>query len=381
MLARLRVLLSFRLSIPNGSQLKTQEYDLPPYRVRILPPCLAAIDPISITKMALVDIAHSIIPAPEQTPGNVMVDGKPAVQANLFQVDFIKSSFDRRRFSIENMPVTPLLPLSPLDFGDPSITAAFEVVNNWINRYKYLVRSSNVRPVRPNETPWVLEYLADNEERLPQDPTLFRLRTFVRQRVPFDLLDAAVWDRVGAVPIEAKALAWEVLLLDAPALLPEIGPAIVLAYAALEAFIDWCLDKLAPLAKIPPALWKWISERDSFYLRPRTAEQFDVLLESLTGKSLKAEGKLWELFRNLGAARHSYVHTGHAEIGNDAVTLERATELVSGAARVIAWVEALLPKELQRPQLEAPHTIAITHTIPVAVVAVAPVPGREPQQT
>ena len=141
------------------------------------------------------------------------------------------------------------------------------------------------------------------------------------------------------------------LILDAQALLPEIGPSLVLAYAALEAFVDSCLDKLAPLAKIPDILWSWINKRDQFWKEPRTDEQFDVPLKSLTGRSLKEQINLWELFQNLRSARHSYVHKGRALIGNDEVSLERATKLINGAKEIINWMERLLPEQFRRQQL------------------------------
>jgi len=307
----------------------------------------------------MMEVTRALVPAADQTPGQTVIDGKPAVQTNLLFADFIKPSFDRRRSSVEGVPP------ATLSLGDPSIEAGFRVLNDWIRRYKYLARSSNVRTIRPSQSFWALEYLTDDEKEIPADPVLFRVRTGFAQGFRLDILDSTVWDRVGSVPIEFKPHAWEVLLLDSPALLPEIGPALVLAYAALEAFIDWSLDVLAPLAKIPPTLWEWVNTRDSFWLRPRTAEQLDVLLESLTGKSLKSELKLWELFKNLASARHSYVHTGHAVIGNQYVTVERATELINGAGQVVTWIEALLPISHRRPELSEKHTITITTTIPL----------------
>ena len=361
MLARLRVLLPFEFSLPLRPELAPQEFELPPYHVRILPPCRAAIEParISMTEAPLIEIAHSIAPAPTQPQGQVEVNGVPTVQANLFQIDFAKLDFDRRRSTIEGL--TP----ATLELGDPSITFAFSVLNNWINRYRHLTRSVNVRVIRLEDTFWALEYLTDDAKPLPQDPVLFRFRTAGRHGVSVNVLDRVVWDRVGAVPFNSSVQAWEILLLDAPALLPEIGPAVVLAYAALEGFIDACLDKLAPLAKIPPGLWEWINTRDSFWLRPRTDEQFDVLLESLTGKSLKTETTLWELFRNLRSARHSYVHTGRPAIGGADLTLERATKLISGAGEIIAWAEKLLPEELRRQELGMQFAIKLTTTIPL----------------
>lgn len=358
MLARFRVLLPFELTIPLSSKLRPHEYEEPPYSIRIHPPSRAAIDraEISIAKTPLMEIAKSIVPASDATPGSTLVDGLATIEANLFQADFIKTTFDRRLESLSQQD---------FDQGDPSINLLFGVLNNWINRYKYLTRSTRIRPVNPEDTFWALQFLTDDEQPVPQDPDLFRWRTSGRKTSYVDVLDEVIWDHVGATSTKFKPTSWEVLLLDAPALLPEVGPAIVLAYAALEAFIDLCLDKLAPLAEIPPSLWEWITTRDNYWLQPRTDEQLSVLLFSLTGKSLKDDLTLWELFKNLRSARHSYVHTGQAAIGNERVGLERATNLVIGAAQIVSWIEALLPSELRRPDLGVKRTIQIFSTIPL----------------
>jgi hypothetical protein len=129
------------------------------------------------------------------------------------------------------------------------------------------------------------------------------------------------------------------------------------------------------------ALWEWINTRDGFWLRPRTAEQFDILLNSLTGKSLKTEAKLWETFKNLGAARHSFVHTGFAKIGNDDVTQDRAKELIDGAFQIVAWAESFLPKDSRRAELEGKREITVMTAIPIATLRiVAPQTNLDPEK-
>jgi hypothetical protein len=368
MIARLRVLLPFAFTMPTGEPLPPQDVEIPPYSARIYPPYLAAIDPseLSPAKMPVLEIAKAIVPAAPQASGRFVVDQKATVQANLFQIDFIKSSFDRRRKSSDGDPA------KVLDKGDPSFSFAFDVLNNWINRYKYLARSTSVRPIRPGETFFSLEYLTDDEESLPSDPELFRLRTYATQSIQIDILDKSVWDQVGVISREEETRAWEVLLLDAPGMLPKIGPAIVLAYAALEAFIDWSLDRLVDPSKIPSLLWNWVNKRDGFWLRPRTAEQFDVILKSLTGKSLKDDQRLWILFRNLATARHSYVHEGRTRIGDEDVSLDQARELVTGAANIVAWVEGLLPVNLRRRELKNRYEVTIPQVIMVSRPVVQP---------
>lgn len=365
MFARFSVLLPFEFSVVLDSPLQPQRFDLPTYGVRIHAPCRSDLNPLALSPETtpIIEIARSLIPAATQTPSDITFDGKPTTQANLLRVDFLKASFDRRRSVTAGVP-----PKESLALGDPPITLAFDVLNQWLRRYKHRFRAPNVRLIRPSETFWVLQYLDDDEKELPSDPLLIKLRTGFHRRLEIAAIDSSIWDRVGEIPLEWEPWAWEVLLLDAPALLPEIGPAVVLAYASLEAFIDWALDNLAAATTVPAPLWSWINTRDNnFWLWPRTTEQFDVLLKSLTGKSLKDDAKLWELFRNLATARHSYVHTGKAVIGQDEVTLDRAAELVAGAASIVDWVEGLLPAAVRRPPAETGHTIQVAKKIAVGV--------------
>lgn len=368
MIARLSVLLPFDLFVLQGSELEPQQFDQEAYRVRIHPPCLAALRPagVSVETTSISEIARALVPAVEQTVGTVLFDGKATVPANLLRVDFLKPSFDRRHASVVWRSDEEFL-----DSGDPSVRLAFNVANGWLSRYKYRFRSPTVRVIRPSDTFWCLRYLEDDESELPRDPSLFRMRMGGQHRVDVNVVSPEVWNCVGQIAPGSSPLAWEVLLLDAPAMLPDVGPAVVLAYAALEAFIDWALDGLAPTVNIPAALWEWLNTRDSFWLRPRTTEQFDILLRSLTGKSLTDEPKLWESFRNLASARHSYVHSGHARIGNERmdVTLSRATELVAAAAAIVGWIEALIPENLRRPKLDTSHSITVTARVVVAPIA------------
>src|SRR2546430_5920135 len=204
----------------------------------------------------------------------------------------------------------------------------------------------------PQMTFWRLDYLTDTEEELPLNPSVFRRRfgTPVSWRITG--MNHHVWSKVRALPTDFTPQIWNNLLLDAEALLPDIGTSITVANAALETFISWCLDQLAPLANLPPELWEWINSRGDWYKEPSVNEQFDKLLRILTGKSLKVEVQLWEALQNLRKARNSFSHGGKPFIGNKEVTMELAYTLISRAKEIVDCVEALLPAVNRRPKLE-----------------------------
>jgi len=165
-------------------------------------------------------------------------------------------------------------------------------------------------------------------------------------------LNQNIWSKVQTFPADYTLQIWDTLLLDAEALLPDIGASITVANAAMETFISWCLDQLAPLANIPPDLWEWINSRGDWYKEPSVNEQFDKLLQIFAGKSLKDEVQLWEALQNLRQARNSFTHGGKPLIGNKDVTVELAYALIARAKEIVDWVEVLLPETHRRPKLD-----------------------------
>jgi hypothetical protein len=111
-----------------------------------------------------------------------------------------------------------------------------------------------------------------------------------------------VWDCIRSLPIDFSLHTWDALLLDAVSLLPDVAPAIVVANAALETFIPWALNQLHDGKKFPPKLWSWIHNRGDWYKEPSVEDQFDTLLEVLSGRSLKEDKDLWEAFKNLSSS-------------------------------------------------------------------------------
>lgn len=350
MIARFKVLLPFTLSVPQGENLTSHESRHDAYVLKIYPPTQATLsaadfEPVSLSSVSLRSVLDRLRPVDvQQTTEIILMDGTPTVQANLLQLDFIKSEFDRRR------PEKPL----PHDQGDPSIQFVFVTLNNFLARVRTLTRASQLRPLNPDQAIWRLDYLDDEGKELPHDPSLVRRRLAAHVQFRVCGINTEVWSKIMSLMPAFTPYSWDSLLLDAEGLLPDVGVSIVVAYSALENFISWSLDHLASAANLPPGLWRWINDRNQWYQEPSVKEQYDRLLQVFTGKSLKDQPKLWEAFQNLQDARNSFVHEGKAVIGKNKleVTPKLARQLVVEAQSVVAWVENLLLEAVRRPQLK-----------------------------
>jgi len=286
--------------------------------------------------------------APKDATNAILMDGAPTIQADMLQIDFLKADFDRRRSSI-----TKTTPEDFLNTGDPPVSLAFRALNSFLATIRTVTQGFVIKLLMPGDAFWLLEYLADDETPLKSDDEVIHLRCGTRVKWRPVGVNTAVWKSVGSLNENFAPSTWETLLLDAEGALPQIGASIVLAFAALETLIESSLDHLAARSSVPALLWKWINERQKDdRLTPSVSEQFDVLLQCLTGRSLKEEEKLWEAFQNLKSARNSFVHGGRAVIGKQEVTAERAGSLVVEAKNIANWIESLLPAEFQRKQLK-----------------------------
>ena len=349
MIARFRILLPFNLSVPQGDELPPHEFTHGEYRVRIYCPCEAAVDSAdteTLSPTPLLDIIPQLRPADIQSATDLIrMDGALTIQANLVQIDFLKADFDRRKIPV---------PSEELEIhGDPPIQLGFSMANSFLARIRTVTRGSEVRPVSPKTTFWRLRYLTDNQEELPLNPELFRGLFGTPMSWRATGLNVAIWNKAQTLPPDFRPPTWDTLLLDARSLIPEVGPAVVLAYAALETFIEASLKRLASNANLPPGLWDWIDDREGDWRKqPSVPEQYDQLLRFLTNRSLKEENQLWEGFQNLRDARNSFTHQGIPLVGDKEVTVELATRLINRAEAIMDWVELLLPDMLRRPKLE-----------------------------
>jgi hypothetical protein len=148
---------------------------------------------------------------------------------------------------------------------------------------------------------------------------------------------------------------WDELLIDAHELLPAIGPAVVLAYAALEIRIGAAADSLAGEVGVHQAFWTWIVQKREYRVQPETDEFAKDVFRMLSGKSLSDDPALSDTFVQLRKARNSFAHEGVArDTHGKQIGVERAGQLVAGARAVLNWIDQLLPERYRSPVIAFP---------------------------
>lgn len=349
MIARTRVLLPHLFYVDTREELPPLEFTHASYLVRIYPP-LRSTGPLSDPTAAPRMIELPALASPQPITGEVLFDGAPTIAADLLQFDFVKHEFDR----------TP-------ETNDPSLDDIYFVANRFIEHVRTLSRSDHLKPLQGISVSWGLEYLHDDGSRLDRNPSLIRGRS----GLAFRTRDATAitrdsWSALRALPHDFRPSTADQLLLDASSLLPDIGPALVLANTAIEVAISNALERVATGASIDQHLWEWINDRDGDYRKePSVKERLTILAKALGGRSLKDEQSLWTLFCELRDARNAFAHDGTATLqkGRVAVSLPKAAELVSGAVGIVDWIETLLPPEARRPRLLTTTTIERTQEL------------------
>jgi len=319
MIARLQVSLPYYLTVPGGEPFKIYSYNDEGYVVQFYPPVKTEIPEL------LDDVKE------------IQINGVPAFRTNVFYVEFHRTSFDRRK-NIE---------------CDPTYDFIRRTLNYFLHKLRFVTKQSQIKPVDfPNLT-WDISYLNDDSTELQKEEGLVRGRSMIMKRVSWNAMNSQIWEGINQLPPDYIPPEWDSLLLDAVDLLPEIGPAIVLAMTALEVFISKILDAMAVNSSIPKDLWKWINNRDWWLKNPAVEEQFDTLLYILSGVSFKKEKRpLWDAFKNLKKARNSFVHDGVAKVGDRVATQKDGAHLVKAAGDIIGFVRELLPEEMRWPQLQ-----------------------------
>lgn len=345
MIARFRILLPYVLYLRSDAQLSPHRFIHDPYQITIHPPYQAVIDPSNVdpsSDVAAREILEQLGPAsPPKVSQSVYMDGIPTVHANTLQIDFHRDDFDRRVAAVR-----------PDHSEDPLIRLAFELVNGLLTSIRSVTKAGHIKPLGILGSNWRLDYLTDDCQELQHEADKIRRKFGSSFGWRICGINEEVWSKAHTLSSTYRPSNWESLILDAEALLPDVGPALVLAAAALETLISVTLNHLASLANLPSGLWEWINDRGDYRKEPSVEEQFDVLLRTLANKSLKDQNQLWEAFKNLKGARNAFVHDGVAAIGGKEVTKELAYIFVGQAKEIIDWVEPLLPPELRRPKLE-----------------------------
>jgi hypothetical protein len=315
--------------VPEGEEFRIYEFADGDYRVRFMPPLR---DPGALTG---------------RRPEGLRLNGRPAFEANVMQIDFWREEFDRKASA-------------PIDPPEDIIRRA---VSEFHWRLRFTTRAAHAQAVSFPSSRWRLEYTKDDGSPLQPLEGDVRGRGTIQFQWSFVGLSSDVWNNIFGLPPDFHVPVWDGLRLDAQAALPNVGTAVVLAATSLEVFISVLLDELASKS-LSPTLWKWIRERDGKYLQqPSIEEQFDVLLKQFAGHSLKEDQALWESFKNLRSARNTFVHEGVARVGKAPLTKDAAAVLVNCVNDIIAKVREWIPEDLRWPVPQVKVDLEWTHVL------------------
>lgn len=330
MIARINLILPFALTIPENEVYNIYTYKYKDYIINYHPP---------IKKSERAD-SHSNSQA-------VTINAVKTFNADVFQIDFIKSDFDRKQET---------------EF-DPKQEDISYVVNDLLARMRYVLSASQIRALNFQRLDLRLDYLNDDGTELERKEGFVRGRGTKSFSFNCIALTKEVWESVNSLEPFKDLPIWKTLLLDAESVLPHIGPAIILTFTALEVFISKTLDAVAKNNKVDEKLWGWINDRGFFLKEPSIEEQYDFLCKHLIGISIKEDQKLWEPFKNLQKARNSFAHTGVCKLDGKEINDQKALEFIIKANEIISFIKSKLPAELHWPEFK--HTINLEAVIPI----------------
>ena len=346
MIARFQILMPYTIYLPSQVDLAALEAAVSGYQVRILPPQKAIADPRDFdgsSPVPLFEATRGLRPDPNRSANSqIEVDGRPALESNLLVIEFLKDEFDRRP-----------------DSQDPPVHLCLEIANDFLARIRFVLRAPQLKPLVPDRTPWCIDYLQDDGTSLDPAPPLVRARYAGAFSWTVAVVNEAAW-AAAAAPESGVAPVWDALLLDAFSYLPSVEASVVLAFASLEALIDWCLEQHVAAGAMDGTLYTWIAERDDFAKQPSVTEQFDVLLKAVSGHSLKDDQRLWERFVWLRKVRNNIVHKGEPVLNGTRVDAVKAAELVTAAREIVDWVEHGLPEEKRRKLFSAGSPVSMS---------------------
>jgi hypothetical protein len=310
MIAQVLIYPPFKILIPKEEQFKVYSIKESDYIIRFYPPGR--------------DSNFNYEPESK----TITMDKKDAFLANFIQIDFCKDDFNRNG-----------------DTFDPPLEKINKALNFFLIRLKRATSSPIIHSLQINSYRVGITYFDDNGIELNGVTQKFR------DRVEFKhiILNKDLWNDTFSLQSDFTSQHWTNLLLDAYDELPDIGPAVVLAFTALEIFISDILNQLATPEKIPPEFWEWINKRSNWQQEPSIEEQYDILLKYFTGHTLK-DDKLWQTFQNLRTARNIFVHEGIARISKKSqkpLEYNEALDLINLANEIPLKIREWLPKEIQ----------------------------------
>jgi len=326
MLAKLFILVPFELTLPDGAEYRIYGIEKDGYHIHFDVPCRSdkVVSPTA--------------------PQAVKINGTQAFQADVIAITFQRDSFERTTES-------------SIDPPEPIIQYALDY---FLGRLKYVVKGHQIRLIDFPQCQWTLKYLNDDGSELEETTGHVRGRGARSFSFSFIGCDPSIWDSIFTLSDDFEAPAWHTLMIDSRGALPHIGSVLVLAATALEIFIADLLDKLVKETPIPPSLWGWINDRGHWQKEPSVEEQYDSLLNIMTGHSLKDDNELWEVLKNLKRARNSFVHEGVAKLGRNALTAEDTAALIGKADLIISKIREWVPAHCQWPVFEHQFQIEVT---------------------
>lgn len=328
MIARIHILLPFSLTVPEKENYPIYEYEVDEYHIRIFPPERS-------------ERADSHTDAEDITINETI-----AFNADVLRIDFQKESFNRTETSEL----------------DPPSELIKNVANGFLARLRYVANASKVKLIEFPNVNWNIRYLNDDDTELPQEKGYVRGKGGRKFQYSYVALNKEVWEDVHSILPGQQLPVWKTLLLDADSILPEVGPAIVLTFTALEVFISKTLDSIAASSELNNDLWEWINSRG--YLKdPSIKERYDFLSRHLIGKSIKENNDLWEPFKHLRKARNSFAHDGIAMIGDKTVTEEKARFFIIKANEIIDFIKNEIPEDLRWPEFKHEIKIQFSHML------------------
>jgi len=346
------VLLPFELAVPVTATYDPVSFRMPPYLVTVFPPqeslrhsAIRHDEPPPFRTEQAARLAVN-----QEADPDVLLDAVPTVPSDLLTLQFRRPRFNRRAWSGGQE-------IDYLSWGDPSPADIVKAVNKWLLTLRTIARNERIFAIQPLDLVCFGAYIRETGELLPHRNGFHRMKTLGGNSMVVNGLPADSWSLVAGLVGSYEPPAYETLLLDAKALLPAVAPAISLAYAGLEVFLDSALGQMPTARRLPKGYWEWQTARKR---APLPDEQLDSFLQLLCGHSLKnEEPSLWTAFKDLERARNSLVHTGTAEDATGVpVDAVRAMALVVSAQQIVDWVEALLPHDARLPRSDAKHEVA-----------------------
>ena len=338
MIAAFRVLLPFNLYVPTGEKLSWLLLKVQNLDCKIYPPYQADIDyrDFSQESSESIEVLLSRLKAVRdpQPSQNIRINDKTTAKANVLHIDFHKDDFNR------NIPEEGELPIY-----DPPLETAFSVTNKILTLLRTILKASSIKPIMPHSVLWRMDYFNDDGSDLAIEEDKLRGHFATRFKWQIIGITDTIWTSIKQLSPEYSPPIWETLLLDAYSLLPELGPALVLAYSTIETLVTAVANQLANNDRKLSDWWKWLNSRNNYWQEPSIADKADTLLKVLSGKSLKSNAQLWGVFQEIRKARNSFVHNGILKIGKNEVTFDKAMQLLAKTRDIISWFESNLSLE------------------------------------